>query len=161
MIALRALQLLLVLSASCGLWYAHRCNRRLESVNRWRTTAVVTCSLIALVGTQILPLVWLVTGGTKGEAILRKIDCESGQKPRLHFEFDVNGKKVSDVAPTLGGPDCELLRVGDTGSVTFIQSSPQIHAWGDLRVHLNEHLAALLFVAVVAPLVVFLGLGKR
>ena len=159
MTTLRALQALLVIAAIAGFWYANR--MRYERDLTGRLAALLTCSVLALLGTQILPLAWLAFSGIEADATITKLDCEPGQKHHVHFEFMVQGQAVRGLeSDSYGAQRCESLKVGNRAPVVYIADAPKVHAWGSVRSQLNEYWAALAFVAIVVPLISYRSIRK-
>ena len=159
MTTLRVLQALLVLAAIAGFWYVNR--MRYESDLTARLAALVTCSVLALVGTQILPVAWLSVSGVKADAEITGLDCKSGQKHYVHFEFLAQGQTVRGFdSDRYGSPDCEALKVGDRTQLVYIANAPTIYAWGSLGRQLNDYWFALVFVAILVPVLSYRSIRK-
>ena len=159
MTTLRVLQALLVLAAIAGFWYANR--MRYESDLTVRLAALMTCSVLSLVGTQILPLAWLSFSGIEADAEITQLDCEPRQRHYVHFEFLAQGQTVRGFeSNSYGAQRCESLQVGSRAPVVYIADAPRIHAWGSVSHKLGECWAVMAFVAVAVPWFSYRSLRK-
>ena len=119
---------------------------------------IVTASALILILGQTLPFIWLVAFGKLGLATVTGIDCESGQKHHVRYQFSVGPTLITDQGPDgYGNTSCTSIRVGDSGLVTYVPADPTIHVWG----RAVEYLFVLLLALVLAPIISYLGVRKR
>ena len=160
MTALRFLQAFLVFGACYGFYYAFRWHRELEMTGK--VVATTTCSLLALMSTQVAPLVWLTVAGTSVLGEITQLDCEHGTKHHVYFKYRASSVEIFGVASdAYGSKSCTSLQVGDTGAVVYVSAYPEVHVWGNPSLQLEELLLACAFVAIAAPMIFYPSIRRR
>ena len=123
---------------------------------------IITVSTLIIVLGQTLSFIWLANNGEIGYATVTNLDCRSGQKHHIHYQFSVGRILVDDIGPDgYGNHSCESIRIGDQGLVTYVANEPTIHVWGRAREYLTERLVVCLLVLVLLPIISYFGVQKR
>jgi hypothetical protein len=120
-----------------------------------------TASTLLLFVAMALPSARLVAYGQQGIATVNKIECESGKKHRVYYQFLAGKKLIKEVGPDgYGNPLCASLHPGDPGVVTYLPGEPEVQVWGLAGEYLGERLLACLFALVLVPIVAYAGTRK-
>ena len=156
---MKLLQILFIALGLCGIGlssYLIRFRPTLPAV-----PVAATASTLLLFVAMALPSARLVAYGQQGIATVNKIECESGKKHRVYYQFLVGKKLIKEVGPDgYGNPLCASLHRGDSGVVTYLPGEPEVQVWGLAGEYLGERLVACLFVLVLVPIFSYAGTRK-
>lgn len=154
------MQTALIASGAIGAAYSVYRYYRRPSISL--ISSVMTVSLLAMMAGEALPFVWLAFSGTTGAGIIVGMDCQPGEKHHIRYRLVADGSALEDVGPDgYGNPGCGVLKIGDVGTVTYLEGAPQIHVWGRADAYVAERAAAGALVLILAPIFSYFGVRKR
>lgn len=105
----------------------------------------VTAITLFVIG-FFLPQIMLAKIGRETPGMVVAVDCEQGKKHHIHFRFVVGKIQFDSMTAGSESPNCEKIKLGTVGTVTYLPSDPSIHIWGSIGVYQGERIAGMLFL---------------